>query len=226
MERNMDDEARLDAYLDGGFSEPVSISWEYWIGQVPRTTAKEASRLMAGLEPHAFEDLATCDQTKGDIAGRVARARKIELLAIREGVTEATPREWLAWAKQRNLNLHAMFAVAVDEWQPMQPERYTPAQSITGPCCVTKAELIDGLGLVGSTWDERLKRPQREGKQYLPALEQRGKRGDKVGGLWNPVVFARLTVENRHLNRGQVIARFKKAWPQWEAELEAEMGEI
>lgn len=154
MERNMDNEARLDAYLDGGFSEPVSISWEYWIGQVPRTTAKEASRLMAGLEPHAFEDLATCDQTKGDIAGRVARARKIELLAIREGMTEATPREWLAWAKQRNLNLHAMFAVAVDEWQTSQPERDTPAcPSETAAAPLEKAREADKAS-TGHDWKE------------------------------------------------------------------------
>ena len=109
--------------------------------------------------------------------------------------------------------------------QPAAPVSAPLPPKPTGPT-VTKKELVDGLDLVGSEWDERLKRIDRDGKQYLPAIVQRGRRGSGGSPLWNPVIFTRLAVQAGHLNNGQARARFKKAWPQWQDEIDAEMGEI
>ncbi len=95
----------------------------------------------------------------------------------------------------------------------------------------TKEEIIDGFALAGKNWRDILSRPTGAGKKYLAARLQPGKRGRVAGGktassLWNPVVFARLLIENNELNTGQVEARFKKTWSKWEAELLAEIGEL
>ncbi|WP_412478971.1 hypothetical protein [Azonexus sp. IMCC34839] len=102
---------------------------------------------------------------------------------------------------------------------------HTTAQS--GPA-VTKLDLIDGLGLE-KKWEEILRRPDSDGKRYRDALVSKGARG-RAGStgtnqsMWNPVVFARLAIENGKLNRSAVIARFKKSFPQWQDELEAELN--
>lgn len=108
---------------------------------------------------------------------------------------------------------------------PAAPVSAAPPRQPTGPE-VTKEELVDGLDLVGSEWRERLKRVDRDGKHYLPAIVQRGRRGSGGSTLWNPVIFTRLAVQAGHLNDGQARTRFKGKWPQWQDELEAEMGEI
>lgn len=97
-----------------------------------------------------------------------------------------------------------------------------------GPC-VTKQELIDGLQLNEPRWKDILQKPERDGKRYLPARVSKGRRGRGVGGssnsaLWNPIVFVRLAVENRDINQAKAVARFNKAWPQWQDELTAEIG--
>lgn len=109
--------------------------------------------------------------------------------------------------------------------QPAAPVSAAPPRQPTGPT-VTKKELVDGLDLVGTTWGERLKRINRDGKHYLPAIEQPGRQGSGGSTLWNPVIFTRLAVQAGHLNDAKARTLFKKAWPQWQDELEAEMGEI
>ena len=95
---------------------------------------------------------------------------------------------------------------------------------------VTKQELIDGLQLHEKKWDGILSKVDSDGKRYMPALVMRGRKGPPRAGkpssaLWNPITFACLAVEHHDLNQMQVVARFKKAWPQWQDELASAMGE-
>lgn len=109
-----------------------------------------------------------------------------------------------------------------------KPEVEAAKTQTSGPQ-VTKQELIDGLHLHDPKWEGILKNPSREGIRYKAALVAKGRRGKAPGGgtnsgLWNPVVFARLAIENGDLNKSAVTARFNKAWPNWQDELAAEMG--
>lgn len=96
---------------------------------------------------------------------------------------------------------------------------------------VDKNELIDGLHLYEPKWTDILKKPHREGKRYQAALVAKGCRGKGRGestnsSLWNPIIFTRLAVECGDLNQRAAVARFNKAWPKWQDELAAEMGEL
>lgn len=118
-------------------------------------------------------------------------------------------------------------------WMGIAPEQEdstakpTPTIKPAGPC-VTKSELIDGLDLVGGTWESRLKIPSKGIDHYKPARLDKGRKGQGAGNqsTWDPVVFTRIAVKQKHLNKGPALIKFKKAWPQWQDELEAEMGEL
>lgn len=91
---------------------------------------------------------------------------------------------------------------------------------------VTSKEIIKGFLLDGKDWESLLSHPNSDGKRFKPALVQAGKQGKGGAALWSPIVFARLLIDEGELNQGQVRARFKKAWPQFEDEMLAEIGEI
>jgi len=95
----------------------------------------------------------------------------------------------------------------------------------------TKQEIIDGFLLTGKKWGDILGRPDREGKRFKGALVQAGRRGRQTGGVaaptrWDPIVLARLLIELDELTPGKVKSRFIKTWPEFEAELLAEIGDI
>lgn len=110
--------------------------------------------------------------------------------------------------------------------EPEEAHQTRPQQA-SGPC-VTKSELIAGLDLVGGTWESRLKIPSKGIDHYKPARRDPGRKGQGAGNqsTWDPVVFTRIAVEKKHLNKGAALTKFKKAWPKWQDELEAEMGEL
>jgi len=91
---------------------------------------------------------------------------------------------------------------------------------------VTGKEIIEGFSLDGKDWDNLLSHPNSDGKRFKPALVQVGKQGKGGAALWSPIVFARLLIEQKELNKGQAASRFKKAWPQLEDEMLTEIGEI
>lgn len=103
----------------------------------------------------------------------------------------------------------------------------TRPQQASRPC-VTKSELIDVLDLVGGTWESRLKIPSKGIDHYKPARLDPGRKGQGAGNqsTWDPVVFTRIAVEQKHLNKVAALTKFKKAWSKWQDELEAEMGEL
>ena len=196
----------------------------WWSRQ--RITRTDAAMLLCGFKP-ACGDNPLRDNTE-ETTPEVYR----RLLLVFGVLDDNQPLSaWLDIAKDAGLRVHSWLARYKDAKSTLAAKsdgdtaQHAPTAKPAGPC-VTKRELIDGLDLVGKTWDERLKRPDRDGKHYLPAVVQRGQKGDKVGTLWNPVIFARLAVEFGDMNQGQVVARFKKAWPKWQDELAAEMGEI
>lgn len=90
---------------------------------------------------------------------------------------------------------------------------------------VPTKEIIAGFSLDGKDWADLLAHPDGDGKRFKPAMVQPGRRGSGGSALWSPVIFSRLLIEQRELNRGQVIARFKKKWPNLEDEMLAEIGE-
>lgn len=114
-----------------------------------------------------------------------------------------------------------------EQSQPSTADNHSHPATCTHACY--SDEIIDGFMLDGKNWSDILSRPNRDGKLYKEALVLPGKKGRGQGGksnqaLWNPVIFARLLVALGELNHAQVKARFKKAWPQWQDELAAEMG--
>lgn len=91
---------------------------------------------------------------------------------------------------------------------------------------VPSREIIEGFSLEGKDWGDLLSHPNSDGKRFKPALVQAGKQGKGGAALWSPVIFARLLIEQNELNKGQVVSRFKKAWPPLVDEMLAEIGEF
>lgn len=91
---------------------------------------------------------------------------------------------------------------------------------------VTAKELIDGFGLEGKDWADLLSHIKTDGRKYIDALVQPGRRGSAGAARFNQVTFARLLVINEDLLLGKVKARFKKTWPELEDEMLAEIGEF
>jgi hypothetical protein len=103
--------------LVAGFAEHVLngrlIDWDYWVKNMPTLSAAEAARLMAGLDPELFEDLAARPAPKNDPSRACAEAKRMERLAVARGRDRHSPEEWLRWARERDLSVHRGFFMAV-----------------------------------------------------------------------------------------------------------------
>ena len=91
------------------------IEWDRWTVKSVTLTAAQAVRLMAGLDPERFEQLAF---TKSGKAGPAkAHARRLEQLAEAEQPPKLrdTPAGWLAWADAKRERVHSPYRVAIEQ---------------------------------------------------------------------------------------------------------------
>ncbi len=100
----------VEAALNGS-----AISWRYWVEQMPRLGAKEASRLLCGLDPDCYPELRPYPQAYVDASENCKRAMKIERLATAAGKTSDTAAGWLGWAQQHRFTIHDGFVLALGE---------------------------------------------------------------------------------------------------------------
>ncbi len=88
------------------------IDWSYWVQNMPTLSLGEACRLMAGLDPELFEDLAARPVPKNDPSRACAEARRMERLALAEGRGRLSPDEWYRWALERDFSVHRGYFLA------------------------------------------------------------------------------------------------------------------
>ncbi len=89
------------------------INWRRWMSM--RTwNAMQASRLMFGLDPDIFENILAKGPTKNDTTQKRQNAKDAESIAINHGMAEASPSDWLAWAKEHRFNVHKLFRLEVE----------------------------------------------------------------------------------------------------------------
>lgn len=199
-----------------------TLNASLWMGR-KSISPHDAAMLLCRLDPLDSDSdplLISTDKTTPD------DFKRLLLVFKDEGVNGRPLVDWLETAKDSRLKFHGWIT---DYLSAISSKSQDACNDIpTGPH-VTKQDLINGLLLTEPKWDDILKRPERDGKRFLPALVSKGRRGKAPAGgsnssLWNPILFTHLAVEYGDLNQAQAIARFKKAWPQWQDELIAEMG--
>lgn len=123
------------AYEETGLNG-TPIDWRYWVHQIPLLSAAEAARLMSALDPVKFCNLANRPGTD-DPSEHCKKAEKIQRLAEREGMVEATPSAWIAWTNERRILVHAGFRIEV-ECLNLEPP-HSPAQHTGTPAPVVPA---------------------------------------------------------------------------------------
>jgi hypothetical protein len=115
---NISDEADIaplelsEGYLETRLNGTV-INWRYWVDQMPTLNAAQAARLMSALEPDKFENLDS-RPGKDDPTKHCAKARKIERLAIAKRMLTASQGDWIRWADEHRIIVHAGLRRAVD----------------------------------------------------------------------------------------------------------------
>ena len=105
----------------------ASIDWRYWAHQITTWSAAEAARLMSALDPDIF---ITFNERPGtdDPSLHCQKAGKIQRLAEREGIVNATPSEWLAWAVEKGIHVHAGLRIEVEH---LPTERLHISETLT-----------------------------------------------------------------------------------------------
>jgi len=151
--------------------------------------------------------------------------RAAVLLHIRADLPETfAPIEGIEWAEK---NQYMPYGWIFRKWaEATTAPTGAPKKKAPHSYGVPNKEIIDGFLLDGKNWQDLLSHTGSHGKHYKAALCQTGRRGKSGAALWNPVIFARILIERNELNKGQVIGRFKKAWPQLEDEMLVEIGGI
>lgn len=102
--------------FEGGYYEAVSqtgntIKYRYW-SSLRTLTANQFACLASGLDP----DLVDAGKTLPTEAKALQQAKAIERLAIDQGIAEASPPAWLAWAEQHRglFFLHRRFRAELE----------------------------------------------------------------------------------------------------------------
>ncbi|NHZ93638.1 hypothetical protein F2P45_32260 [Massilia sp. CCM 8733] len=106
--------AGAELYAD--FAEYINngalIDWAYWVDQMPTWTAKEASRLLNGLDPDVFDGAQPKPNDHDTSAEELAAMRALRL-ATALGITSDTPENWFSWAKARDMRAHEGLLLAL-----------------------------------------------------------------------------------------------------------------
>lgn len=187
------DEKLEEIYFRAAFKEPEPISWKYWVS-MQSWTAGQAARLMVGLEPDAFDNLSTGAK---DSEVQRQRATKIERLAINNGMTVSSAREWLVWAKEQRFNLHPLFEIEILAAQQTDSKSSAPAietaqnaAKVEATRGIKKSDVIvafQGLHFDYDHWGKNLASPPKWLKECRVTP---GVRGKQISATWNPVQIA------------------------------------
>jgi hypothetical protein len=92
----------------------AGIDWQYWTGRMPILKAADAARLMSGLDPSKYPNLNE-KPGRGNPSDAIENTRKIQGLAEAQGISEATPTEWVAWAMKNDMPVFPGFLLPISE---------------------------------------------------------------------------------------------------------------
>lgn len=138
-----DDEQFSERQFLAAFSESdnngTSISWRYWVHQMPSLTAAEFARLACGLDPDLFQSLES-RPNKNDQSKLCQKAARIQRLAERVRKESATPSEWFAWASECQIAIHDGFRSEVES--ALAPPKVDISQTAG---TVVDLEVVDSL---------------------------------------------------------------------------------
>lgn len=193
-----EDSARALAKQQAAYDETglngTTISWHYWVHQMPSLTAAQAARLMSGLEPDLFDNLNN-RPGKDDPTREIKKAIKIQRLAEAQGKLTASPAEWVKWASMLNLSVYVGFRMAVEEIQEATKTAMGEECNKEGPKVspVSPAVALLDSGMNASTkpanvWDEYklrklLNESNEPGMTHQKLAEQYGVSRQRIGIL-------------------------------------------
>ncbi|TAK95776.1 MAG: hypothetical protein EPO09_07350 [Aquabacterium sp.] len=89
------------------------IDWQYWVQSMPVLNPCDACRLMAALDPDLFAELTSRPVPQNNPSQACNEARRMERLALAEGLEGQAPDVWYRWALERGFSVHHGFFVAV-----------------------------------------------------------------------------------------------------------------
>lgn len=227
MTANPEFQSREPGFIIGWYNQTLGAS--RWF-DLKAVAPEEAAMLLCGFNPEvdctAHENTHTDQTTPSDF-----KHLKRALEDIGGDGNPRTLSDWLELTKDRNFKYHNwidLYLLAIAE--KTKSADTGPLPKKPGPICSSQ-ELIDAFGLPNKKWARILQRPTRDGQRYAEALAMKGKRGATKGGQyqptqWNALIFAVLLIKHGVLSASQVAAKFKRHWPQWQDELDAEIGDL
>ena len=182
-------EEALEEEWNGG-----PIDWERWTVKSATLTAQQAARLMAGLDPERFEQLAF---TKSDKAGPAkAHARRLEQLAEAEDPPKErdAPAGWLAWADAKRERVHSPYRVAIE-------------QAAKGAAPAEQAATVAAQGTPAEQWADAkgdMKRRRELAHDMVKRCQGNKTKAAERLGTATAQLYRALKWEPQHSKRGSV----------------------
>lgn len=187
------------------------IDWDYWAKNMPTLTAAEAARLMAGLDPELFEDLASRPVPKNDPSRACAEAKRMERLAQAQGRCRHTPEEWLRWAHQCDFDVHRGFFMAVRGRQLRENAAQVLAEMPRAEAMVWEgaAEVGEGRRQVSSEYANHVTTVAVSFPEFIAEVEERLARWRR--GRYELIEAAQVLARANGLDAGQLAAQMDEA---------------
>lgn len=206
------------------------INWRYWMA-MQTLSARQFSCLVNALDP----DIVDGGNPRPAAAYALQNAKKIERLALNQGMAEATQDEWQEWADEHGFRVHQRLRQELIQAAAAKTTDIETRSSLgetEGKANDTEQTQIrnkpNGLGkkaILAVDWpmpnnvqNVRLKRFLTDVPRWLePARIQRGAPG-KASALWNPTLLAVCIHEHFHVSARSFDNHIRTYFPDWLAE--------
>jgi hypothetical protein len=88
------------------------IDWKHWVHSMPTLSARDAVRLMVGLDPDLYHNLEESPVLANDTSRARALAKKMERLALAQADERRSPEAWCRWAQEHDFEVHSGYFLA------------------------------------------------------------------------------------------------------------------
>jgi hypothetical protein len=207
--------------FEAAFNEPSSISWRYWVHQMPTLTAAQAARLISGLEPDEFQNLDNGPTKNDHVSQLCEKAKKIQRLAETEGKLSATPGEWLEWADGHGFKVHYLFRFEVEAIScdaPTVGEASNTSLAVNGARQAgmgRKDILMVDWPLSGTFNQESLDAALSDVPKWLEQARVAKGAPGKGSALWNPAMIADCLAQKGYANRKALTTLIRNSFSEW-----------